>query len=240
MSTQTTKMRVALAQVNATVGDIAGNAALVAEWTARARDQGAQLVVFPELVLSGYPAEDLFLKPHFLRACRSALDELASDTTGVVSLVGFPQQDAGVRNSVAVLGDGEVRGIYQKVLLPNYGVFDERRYFEPGPGPALMELNGVRIGLTTCEDIWFPGPPASLEAMAGATLIVNPSASPYHRGKGTFARRWSPIAPARQAPRSLSATRSAVRTSSSSTVTALSSPVPATPWRALANSRRTS
>jgi NAD+ synthase (glutamine-hydrolysing) len=186
MSTKTTKVRVALAQVNATVGDIDGNAALIAEWTGRARDRGAHLVVFPELVLSGYPAEDLLLKPHFLRACRSALDDLASASTGIVALVGFPQEEVGVRNSLAVLGDGEVRGIYQKILLPNYGVFDERRYFEPGPGPALIELNGVRIGLTTCEDIWFPGPPASVEALAGATLIVNPSASPYSRGRGTF------------------------------------------------------
>jgi NAD+ synthase (glutamine-hydrolysing) len=186
MALETAPIRIALAQVNATVGDVEGNAELVREWIGRARAADAQIVVFPELVLSGYPAEDLLLKPHFLAACANALPGIAEASAGIVSLVGFPQRDGGVRNAAAILADGEIHGAYYKSLLPNYGVFDERRYFEPGPGPALIEIGQVRIGLTICEDIWFPGPPASVEALAGASLIVNPSASPYHRGRGVF------------------------------------------------------
>jgi NAD+ synthase (glutamine-hydrolysing) len=189
MATEIVMVRIALAQVDATVGDVEGNAALIREWVGRAREAGAQLVIFPELVLSGYPAEDLLLKPHFLDACASALPRIAEASAGIVSIVGLPMRDGGIRNAAAVLADGEVHGAYYKCLLPNYGVFDERRYFEPGSGPALIEVGGVRVGLTICEDIWFPGPPASVEALAGASLIVNPSASPYHRGRGSFRER---------------------------------------------------
>jgi NAD+ synthase (glutamine-hydrolysing) len=177
-------LRLALAQIDTTVGDVAGNARLAADWIASARDAGAQLVVFPEQTITGYPAEDLWLKPHFLEAASRTLDELASGVEGIVALVGHPERDGATYNSVAVLADGGIRARYRKGLLPNYSVFDERRYFEPGEGPALIEVNGVRVGLTICEDVWYPGPPASVEALAGASLIVNPSASPYHRGKG--------------------------------------------------------
>jgi NAD+ synthase (glutamine-hydrolysing) len=178
------RLRIALAQVNPTVGDVRGNGAVVRERTAQAREAGAQLVVFPELVVPGYPPEDLLLKPHFLRAVREEVDAIAAELTGVVALVGFAERYAGgLHNAAAVIGDGELRGVYRKMLLPNYGVFDERRYFEPGEGAALIELDGVGVGLTVCEDIWFPGPPASSEALAGASLVVNLSASPYHRGK---------------------------------------------------------
>src|SRR5436190_6522713 len=177
-------LRVALAQVNTTVGDIEGNARLAAEWIARARDAGAQLVVLPEQTITGYPAEDLWLKPHFLSASRRALEGLASDVEGIIALVGYPEHEGATYNSVAVIADGSVQARYRKMLLPNYSVFDEDRYFEPGDGPALIEVNGARLGVTICEDIWYPGPPASIEALAGAGLIVNPSASPYHRGKG--------------------------------------------------------
>jgi NAD+ synthase (glutamine-hydrolysing) len=178
------RLRIALAQVNPTVGDIEGNARLIAEAIDRARAARAQLVVLPEQALTGYPAEDLWLKPHFLHAARQALGEIASRAREIVALVGFPERDAATYNAAAVLADGALQGSYRKVLLPNYGVFDERRYFEPGDAPALIEVGGVSIGLTICEDIWYPGPPASVEALAGARLIVNPSASPYHRGKG--------------------------------------------------------
>ena len=184
MADDARSLRIALAQIDVTVGDVGGNARLVAEQIARARQAGAQLVVFPEQALAGYPAEDLWLRSRFLAAARSALDGLARDVAGIVALVGFPEQDAGTYNSVAVLAAGEVRATYRKSLLPNYGVFDERRYFEPGDTPALIEVAGVRVGLTICEDIWYPGPPASVEALAGASVIVNPSASPYHRGRG--------------------------------------------------------
>jgi NAD+ synthase (glutamine-hydrolysing) len=178
------RLRVALAQVDTTVGDIEGNTRLAAESIARAREAGAQLVVLPEQTITGYPAEDLWLKPHFLKAANRALDGLAQEVEGIVALVGYPERDSATYNSIAVIADGGVRASYRKVLLPNYSVFDERRYFEPGVGPALIEVNGIRVGLTVCEDIWYPGPPASVEALAGAGLIVNASASPYHRGKG--------------------------------------------------------
>jgi NAD+ synthase (glutamine-hydrolysing) len=178
------RIRIALAQIDPTVGDVEGNARLAADWIERARDAGAGLVVLPELALSGYPPEDLLLKPHFLDAVGDALEKLAAGVEGIVAVVGFPERDAAVHNSAAVLADGRVAGIYRKVLLPNYGVFDERRYFEPGDTPAVIEIGDARVGITICEDIWYPGPPASVEALAGASLIVNPSASPYHRGKG--------------------------------------------------------
>jgi NAD+ synthase (glutamine-hydrolysing) len=183
------KLRIALAQVNPTVGDVAGNARLISSWIARSKEAGAQLVVFPEQAVTGYPAEDLWLKPHFLEAARRAVDEIASKTEGIVALVGFPEREAATYNSVAVLGDRRVHAVYRKVLLPNYGVFDERRYFDPGNSPMLVEIAGARVGLTICEDIWYPGPPASVEVLAGASLIANPSASPYHRGRGAYRER---------------------------------------------------
>jgi NAD+ synthase (glutamine-hydrolysing) len=187
--TETQRLRIALAQIDPTVGDVEGNARLATEWIERARDAGAGLVVLPELAISGYPPEDLLLKPHFLDACRAALDDLARGVHGIVAIVGFPERDLAVHNSAAVIADGTVHAVYRKTLLPNYGVFDERRYFEPGDTPGLIELGGVRVGLTICEDIWFPGPPASAEAATGASLIVNASASPYHRGKGIARER---------------------------------------------------
>ena len=177
-------LSVALAQINPTVGDTAGNARKVADGIASARDEGASLVVFPELALTGYPPEDLLLKTSFLDAARAALDDLASQTRGIVALVGFPERADDVYNSAAVLADGRVAGVYRKIHLPNYGVFDEQRYFQAGSEPALFELDGVRVGVTICEDIWEPGPPATAEALAGAEVIVNLSASPYHAGKG--------------------------------------------------------
>jgi NAD+ synthase (glutamine-hydrolysing) len=193
-------LRLALAQINPTVGDIEGNAELISEAIAQAKESGAQLALLPELCLSGYPPEDLLLRPDFLDAVASALESLASEVNGIVALVGFPERadraDAlppdpmidplapPAHNSLAVLSGGEIAAIYRKIHLPNYGVFDERRYFEPGEAPALLELDGTIIGLTICEDIWVPGYPESEEAAAGAQLIVNASASPYNRGKG--------------------------------------------------------
>ncbi|MGN6190410.1 MAG: NAD+ synthase [Conexibacter sp.] len=177
-------LHVALAQMNAVVGDIAGNERSIAATIDRARDAGAQLVLFPELALTGYPPEDLLLKEHFLRDARAALERITAATEGIVALVGFPEREDDVYNALAVLADGAVQAVYRKLHLPNYGVFDEQRYFQSGTGPALIELGPHKIGLTICEDIWEPGPPASTEARAGATLIVNISASPYHAGKG--------------------------------------------------------
>ena len=130
-------MRVALAQINATVGDIAGNEAKVREQLARAREAGAQLALFPELAVTGYPPEDLLLKEHFLADARAAVERIAADAQGIVALVGFPERADDAYNAAAVLADGGVQAIYRKVNLPNYGVFDELRYFQRGPGGAI-------------------------------------------------------------------------------------------------------
>jgi len=174
----------ALCQLDATVGDIAGNEARIRDGLDRAVAAGAQLVLFPELALTGYPPEDLLLKEHFLADARAALERIAAATGDTVALVGFPERADDVYNACAVLAGGRVQAIYRKVFLPNYGVFDEQRYFQAGDHGALLQLGPTTIGLTICEDIWEPGPPASHEAGAGATLIVNLSASPYHAGKG--------------------------------------------------------
>jgi NAD+ synthase (glutamine-hydrolysing) len=182
-------LRVALAQINPTVGDIRGNARKVAEQTGAAREQGAALVVFPELTLSGYPPEDLLLKTSFLDQVGLALEELAAQTRGIVALVGFPESADDVYNSAAVLADGGVAAVYRKMYLPNYGVFDEQRYFQSGAEAGIFELNGIPIGVSICEDIWEPGPPAMTEALAGAQVIVNLSASPYRAGYGRARER---------------------------------------------------
>jgi NAD+ synthase (glutamine-hydrolysing) len=183
MTIRTETIRIALAQIDAVVGDIEGNAAKIADRISRAREEGAQLVVLPELALTGYPPEDLLLKTHFLDAADAALRSLAGGVRDVVALVGYPERADDVYNAAAVLADGEVAAVYRKMFLPNYGVFDEQRYFQSGSEPALIELNGVAVGLTICEDIWEPGPPATTEALAGAQVIVNLSSSPYHAGK---------------------------------------------------------
>ncbi len=183
-------MRVALAQIDPTVGDVDGNAARIAEWIGRARGEGAELTIFPELCVPGYPAEDLYLTRHFLEANRRAVAELARGVGEETVLVGFAEPATGggdgrhAHNSLAVLSGGEVRGVYRKMRLPNYAIFDEQRYFIPGEEPMTIQVGGETVGLTICEDCWTPGPPAATEAERGARLIVNPSGSPYHRGKG--------------------------------------------------------
>jgi len=189
MAERTDLLRVALAQINPTVGDLRGNARKITDYTARARDEGAALVVFPELTLSGYPPEDLLLKTSFLDATRVALRELAAQTRDIVAIVGYPEQAEDVYNTAAVLADGEVVATYRKMYLPNYGVFDEQRYFQSGAEAAIVEVNDVPIGLSICEDIWEPGPPAMTEALAGAQVVVNLSASPYRAGYGARRER---------------------------------------------------
>jgi NAD+ synthase (glutamine-hydrolysing) len=189
MAEPTDLLRVALAQINPTVGDTRGNARKISDYIARARDEGAALVVFPELALTGYPPEDLLLKTSFLDAARVALRELAAETQGIVAVVGYPEKAEDVYNTAAVLADGDVVATYRKMYLPNYGVFDEQRYFQSGAEAAIVEVNGVPIGISVCEDIWEPGPPAMSEALAGAQVIVNLSASPYRAGYGARRER---------------------------------------------------
>ena len=177
-------MRLALAQLDPTVGDLAGNAALIRAAVERAAAQGAELVVTPELAICGYPPEDLVLRPTFVAACEAAVAELAVGLP-VPVLVGGPHRgETGVCNSAFLLRDGVIAARYDKMALPNYSVFDEQRTFVPGEGPLIVELAGERIGISICEDIWVADGPAHAAVEAGATLVVNLSASPYHLGKG--------------------------------------------------------
>ena len=176
-------MRLALAQINAVVGDLHGNRAKILGFLADARGAGVDLVVYPELAVTGYPPEDLLLRPGFVREAHESLEEIAQATTGIVALVGTPWFDRDLANACAVCADGRVQAIYRKHFLPNYGVFDEHRYFAEGRDLLLVRLGDVYIGPTVCEDLWQPGPPATDLALAGAQLVVNLSASPFHVGK---------------------------------------------------------
>jgi len=176
-------VRIALAQVNPTVGDLAGNAQLVIEGIERGREAQADIVCFPELVITGYPPEDLLLKPSFVRDNLAQLELIAQATKGVAAVVGFVDQEGDIYNAAAFLHDGEVKAVYHKVFLPNYGVFDEKRYFVPGHKSPIVELDGVRIGLSVCEDCWFPSGPMAWQAHHGAQLLININGSPYHYGK---------------------------------------------------------
>ncbi|HYL08551.1 MAG TPA: NAD+ synthase [Candidatus Udaeobacter sp.] len=176
-------MRIALAQVNPIVGDLAGNARLIVDWIGRAREVQADIVCFPELCLTGYPPEDLVLKPSFVRDNLAQLENVARTTDGIAAVVGFVDQEGDIFNAAAFLQGGEVKAIYRKVFLPNYGVFDEKRYFEPGHLCPIIEMAGVRIGLSVCEDCWFPAGPMAWQAHHGAQLLININGSPYHYGK---------------------------------------------------------
>ena len=176
-------MRLALSQVDVIVGDLEGNRAKLLEQLRRASNDGADLVVFPELAITGYPPEDLLLRPSFVRAARDSLNEIATAADGIVALVGTPWFDRDLTNACAVCAGGRVRAVYHKHFLPNYGVFDEHRYFAEGRDLVLLRMGDTSIGVTICEDVWQPGPPATDLALAGAQLIVNLSASPFHVGK---------------------------------------------------------
>jgi NAD+ synthase (glutamine-hydrolysing) len=165
------------------VGDLDGNRSKILELVSEARAARADLVVFPELATTGYPPEDLLLRPAFVRAARRSVDEVAAATDGIVALVGAPWFELDLTNACVVCAGGQVRAVYSKQYLPNYGVFDEHRYFAEGRDLVLLRFGSTSVGPTICEDIWQPGPPATDLALAGAQLLVNLSASPYHVGK---------------------------------------------------------
>jgi NAD+ synthase (glutamine-hydrolysing) len=173
-------MRLALAQINTTVGDLEGNRARILEAIDEGKAAGADLVLLPELAVTGYPPEDLLLRPGFLRAAAASLDEIARATSDVIALVGVPHLDRDLYNACAVCADGQVKALYRKRFLPNYGVFDEDRYFASARDLLLLELGGTLVGPTICEDMWQPGAPATDLALAGAQLLTNISASPFH------------------------------------------------------------
>src|SRR6187397_206617 len=170
--------------MNTIVGDLEGNRDRIVERLGEAREAGAELVLFPELAVTGYPPEDLLLRPGFLRAAEETLESIAAETKGIAALVGAPHLDRDLFNGCAVCVDGELKAIYHKQFLPNYGVFDEDRYFQAGRDLVLLRCGDTLIGPTVCEDIWQPGPPATDLALAGAHVVANISASPFHLGKG--------------------------------------------------------
>jgi NAD+ synthase (glutamine-hydrolysing) len=182
-------LRIALAQVNVTVGDIAGNVRKSLDFIRQAREAGADLVVLPELTLSGYPPEDLLFKPGFISANRAVLDEVAAATTGLSAIVGFADAKDDLYNAAAILHDGVLAGVYHKRYLPTYSVFDEDRYFRAGAGNTVFELGEIVLGVSVCEDIWYPGGPPQAQAWAGAQILINISASPYHAGKSAARER---------------------------------------------------
>jgi len=196
-------LRIAMAQIDPVVGDIAGNTRLIASTIKEAKQAGADLVTFPELAVTGYPPEDLLLKPRFITDNQEALAELARECVGIVAVVGYVgRSTAGTQvrarpsvvtgegqelsNAAAIIADGRCLGSYRKQLLPNYGVFDEARYFHPGQRLSLVGIRGMTLAVSICEDIWLPEGPTGDQAAAGAEVIVNINASPFHIGKGRF------------------------------------------------------
>lgn len=183
-------MRLALAQLNVVVGDITGNVHKIIQALDRARAAGADIVATPEMAVSGYPPEDLLLKPSFLGACRSGLDRITAACRGLTAIVGFPEGGEDLHNAAAVISDGEIAGMCRKQYLPNYGVFDEDRYFAPGTQVSVFTCANGTFGVSICEDIWYPpGPPELQATKGGAALLVNISASPYFVGKGRLRER---------------------------------------------------
>ncbi len=176
-------MKFALAQIDCRVGDITGNTARVIDGLRTARAQGVDLIAFPELALTGYPPEDLLLRTSFVEQAARAVGEIVKAARGIDVLVGLPWREEGaLYNAAAWIHDGALAACYRKHVLPNYGVFDERRYFAPGHEPLVRRVGGVAVGVSICEDLWVPEP-AAAAARAGAQLLVNLNASPYERGK---------------------------------------------------------
>jgi len=187
MSKETAVLRIAIAQINTTVGDLEGNTAKIIDYIARAKESGADIVTFPELAITGYPPEDLLLKNGFVARNIECLQEIARSTKGITAVVGFVDQDGDIFNAAAVISDGKVMGVHHKVFLPNYGVFDEQRYFQSGSGLQVFDLGGAIFGVEVCEDSWYAEGPHQLQALVGdAELIIIVNASPFHAGKWHF------------------------------------------------------
>ena len=175
--------RIALAQINATVGDLQGNAERIVRYLDEARSLGCDLVSFPELAVTGYPPEDLVLRRRFIQENEETLHRLVSATEGITAVIGYVDAREDIYNAAAVIHDGRLIDVYHKHYLPNYGVFDEDRYFQAGRRNPVYEIAGVKVGVNICEDIWYPGDPTREQALAGAEVIVNINASPFHAGK---------------------------------------------------------
>ncbi|MBI3393132.1 MAG: NAD+ synthase [Nitrospirae bacterium] len=183
-SVKTLPLRIALVQMNAVVGDVEGNIERIVARLGEVRGRGADIAVFPELCLTGYPPEDLLFRRSFLKAADRGIRRLARETAGIAAIVGFPEDGAeGVFNAAAVLADRRIVSTYRKIHLPNYGVFDERRYFVPGKETPVYSVRGVPFGVLVCEDIWVPNGPGMAMSRRGARLLLALNSSPYHAGK---------------------------------------------------------
>jgi NAD+ synthase (glutamine-hydrolysing) len=182
-------IRVGIAQINSTVGDLSGNTKKIVQSIDQAKSLGVDLLTFPELAITGYPPEDLLLKPQFIRQNKQCLDKITEYSSDMALVVGFVDSDGDIYNAAAVLYNKKLVGVYHKFYLPNYGVFDENRYFQAGRECPVFTIYGIGIGITICEDMWYEAGPAIVQAYAGAKVLINISASPYHAGKGLFRER---------------------------------------------------
>lgn len=183
--TGTRRLRIGMAQINTTVGDFDGNRKKILDAFDKARSLGIDLITFPELAICGYPPEDLLFKPQFIAGNIKSLEKTVDASGGITAVIGFVHEEHGIYNAAAIVHDGKLTGIYRKIFLPNYGVFDEDRYFRTGKECPIFYIAGVMVGVTICEDIWFDVGPATIQAAHGAEVIVNLSASPYHAGRET-------------------------------------------------------
>ena len=183
-------LRIAMAQINSSVGNLTGNTRKILEFINRAKNMGAELITFPELSITGYPPEDLLLKPNFIDANLSCLQKIVDASEAITVVVGFVDAVDDIYNAAAIIHNQQLEAVYHKAFLPNYGVFDENRYFQAGMEPLVFKLNNVTVGVNICEDIWYPQGPMNVEALVGgAEMIVNISASPYYAGKSEFRQR---------------------------------------------------
>jgi len=180
------RIRIAIAQINPTVGDLKGNAKKIISYIKKAKRQNVDIIAFPELAITGYPPEDLLLKPQFIEDNNAALDMVKQTVMGITAIVGFVDTGESIFNAAAIISNGKVVDVYHKKYLPNYGVFDEYRYFKAGKRFPVYNLWGISFGVTICEDIWYAKGPALIQSLSGANLIITINASPYHMGKASF------------------------------------------------------
>lgn len=180
------KLRIGLAQINSTVGDFEGNTKKILGYVAEARSLGVDLLTFPELAICGYPPEDLIFKPHFIEENLRSLEKVVEGSSGLTVVVGFVDAKEDLYDAAAVICDGKLAGVYHKIYLPNYGVFDEQRYFSTGNDCSVHVIKGISVGINICEDIWYEAGPTAVQACSGAEVITNISASPYHFGRVAF------------------------------------------------------
>ncbi len=179
-------LRIALAQINSTVGDLDGNASKIIDYMKKAEEADAQIVAFPELAITGYPPEDLLLKPQFIEDNLNALKKVQANVGDIIAIIGFVDKRDDIYNAAAIIYNKKLIDTYHKIYLPNYGVFDEYRYFQAGTRYPIYQVGDAWIGINICEDIWYPEGPTRIQALAGAEVVINISASPYHIGKGSF------------------------------------------------------